>query len=129
MLSLLSDSTLTSVYDHWKNHSFDYMDLCWQSDISAFNIWSRFIIAFLPRSKHLLVSWLQSLSAVILEPNKIKSITASSSTLDCDRESIHCVKTFKRKNQIFILYFPYKIALLVIGYTDSIVIKDIPTNK
>ena len=66
---------------------------------------------------------------MILEPNKIKSITASSSTLDCDRESIHCVKTFKRKNQIFILYFPYKIALLVIGYTDSIVIKDIPTNK
>ena len=54
---------------------------------------------------------------------------ASTSTLDCDRESIHYVKTCKRKNQIFILYFPYKIALLVIGYTDSIVIKDIPTNK
>ena len=28
--------TLTSVHDHWKNHSFDYMDLCWPSDISAF---------------------------------------------------------------------------------------------
>ena len=26
----------TSVYDYWKNHSFDYMDLCWQSDVSAF---------------------------------------------------------------------------------------------
>ena len=34
---------------------------------------SRFVIAFLPRSKHLLILWLQSLSAVILEPRKIKS--------------------------------------------------------
>ena len=36
-----------------------------------------FIIAFLQRSKHLLTSWLQSLSAVILEPKKIKSVTVS----------------------------------------------------
>ena len=36
-----------------------------------FNMLSRFIIAFLPRSKHLLISWLQSPSAVILEPKKI----------------------------------------------------------
>ena len=28
--------TLTSVHDYWKNHSFDYTDLCWQSDVSAF---------------------------------------------------------------------------------------------
>ena len=35
-LSLLSDPTLTSVHDYWKNHSFDYTDLCWQSDVSAF---------------------------------------------------------------------------------------------
>ena len=40
-----------------------------------FNTLSRFVIAFLPRSKHLLISWLQSPSAVILEPPKIKSIT------------------------------------------------------
>ena len=38
---------------------------------------SRLIIAFLPRSKHLLISWLQSPPAVILEPKKIKSLTAS----------------------------------------------------
>ena len=38
---------------------------------------SRSVIAFLPRSKHLLISWLQSLSAVILEPPKIKSDTVS----------------------------------------------------
>ena len=42
-----------------------------------FNTLSRFTIAFLPRSKYLLISWLQSPSAVILEPKKIKSITAS----------------------------------------------------
>ena len=42
-----------------------------------FNILSRFVIAFLPRIKCLLISWLQSLSAVILEPKKIKSVTAS----------------------------------------------------
>ena len=40
-----------------------------------FNMLSRLIIAFLPRSKCLLISWLQSPSAVILEPKKIKSVT------------------------------------------------------
>ena len=42
-----------------------------------FNMLSRFVIAFLPRSKRLLISWLQSPSAVILEPKKIKSATIS----------------------------------------------------
>ena len=42
-----------------------------------FNMLSRFIITFLPRNKRLLISWLQSPSTVILEPKKIKSITAS----------------------------------------------------
>ena len=42
-----------------------------------FNMLSRLVIAFLPRSKHLLISWLQSSSAVILEPKKIKSVTVS----------------------------------------------------
>ena len=42
-----------------------------------FNMLSRLVIAFLPRSKHLLISWLQSASAVILEPQKIKSDTVS----------------------------------------------------
>ena len=42
-----------------------------------FNIFSRLVIAFLPRSKHLLILWLQSASAVILEPKKRKSVTVS----------------------------------------------------
>ena len=42
-----------------------------------FNMLSSLFIAFLPRNKHLLISWLQSPSAVILEPPKIKSVTVS----------------------------------------------------
>ena len=60
-----------------ENHSFDYMDLCQQSDPLVFSMLSRLVIAFLPRSKHLLISWLQSPSAVILEPKKMKSVTVS----------------------------------------------------
>ena len=42
-----------------------------------FNMLSRLVIAFLPRSNHLLISRLQSLSTVIVEPKKIKSVTVS----------------------------------------------------
>ena len=42
-----------------------------------FNMLSRLVIGFLPRSKRLLVSWLQSPHTVILEPKKIKSVTVS----------------------------------------------------
>ena len=76
-LSFLYSLTLTSIHDYWKNHSFDKMELCWQSNISAFNMLYRSVISFLSRSKHLLISWLQSPSAVILEPLKIKSLTVS----------------------------------------------------
>ena len=66
--AFLYGPTLTSVHDYWKNHSFDYMDLCWQVMSLLLNMLSMFVIAFVPRSKCLLVSWLQSPSAVILEP-------------------------------------------------------------
>ena len=42
-----------------------------------FSMLSKLVIAFLPRSKHLLISWLQAPFAVILEPKKIKSLTVS----------------------------------------------------
>ena len=42
-----------------------------------FNMLSRLVITFLPRSKHLLISWLQSPSTVILKPKKIKFVTVS----------------------------------------------------
>ena len=44
-----------------------------------YNMLSRLVIAFLPRSKHHFISWLQSPSAMILEPKKIKSVTVSPS--------------------------------------------------
>ena len=77
VLTFLYSPTLTSIHDYWKNHSFDYRDISWQSNVSVFNMLSRLVIAFLPRSKHLLISWLQSPYAVILQPKKIKSLTAS----------------------------------------------------
>ena len=75
-LSFLYSPTLTSIHDHQKKHSLDH-----RSKVISllFNMLSRLIISFLPRSKHLLISWLQSPSALILEPPKIKSVTVSPS--------------------------------------------------
>ena len=53
------------------------MDLVGKVMSLLLNMLSRLVIAFLPKSKRLLISWLQSLSAVILEPKKIKSPTVS----------------------------------------------------
>ena len=53
-----------------------------------FNMLSRLFITFLPRSKHLFISWLQSPSAVILEPPKIKSVTVSTVSLSICHEVI-----------------------------------------
>ena len=53
-----------------------------------FNMLSRVVITFLPRSKHLLISWLQSPSAVILEPKEIKSDTVSSVSPSISHEAM-----------------------------------------
>ena len=76
-LSLLYGPTLTSAHDYWKNHNFNYMYLCQQRMSLLFNMLSRFVIALFPRSKCLLISWLQSLSALILELKKMNSDTVS----------------------------------------------------
>ena len=73
MFCLFYGPALTTVYDPWEDHSLDYTDLCQQGDVSAFQP----RLAFLPRSKRLLITWLQSPSAVILEPPKKKSVIAS----------------------------------------------------
>ena len=57
VLSLLHDPTLTTVHDYWKNHSFDYQTIVGKVMSLLFNMLSRVVIAFLPRSKHLLISW------------------------------------------------------------------------
>ena len=74
VLSLLNGPTLISVLDYEKTHSFDYMNFCQQNDVSdLFNTLYSLVIAFLPKSKCLLI---QSLSSVILELKKIRSVTS-----------------------------------------------------
>ena len=68
---------LTIIHDYWKNYSFDYSDFVDKVMSLLFNTLSRFVIAFLPRSKRLLISWLQSTSAMILESKKVKSVLVS----------------------------------------------------
>ena len=68
---------ISQLRDHWKDHSLNYAGICWQNNVSVFNTLSRFSIAFLMRSNCLLISWLQSHSAVILECKKRKSVTTS----------------------------------------------------
>ena len=68
-LSFLYSPILTSI-DYWKSCSFDSVDISKVMSL-LLNMLSRLVIAFLPRSKHLLISWLQSPSAVIFEPKKI----------------------------------------------------------
>ena len=77
LFGFLYSPTLTSIHDYWKNHSFDQMDLCWQSNVSAFQYTVKLGNNFSSKSKPLLISWLQSPSAVVLKPPKIKSATVS----------------------------------------------------
>ena len=68
---------LTFMDDYWKNHSFTRWTFVCKVMSLLFNMLSRLVITFLPRSKRLLILWLQSPSAVILKPPKIKSVTVS----------------------------------------------------
>ena len=72
VLSFLYSPTLTSIHDYWKNHSFPRWTFVGKIMSLLFNMLSSLVITFLPRSKRLLISWLQSPSAVILEPPKNK---------------------------------------------------------
>ena len=63
----------TSIHDYWKNHSLTRWTLVGKVMSLLINMLSRLVITFLPSSKRLLISWLQSPSAVILEPRKIVS--------------------------------------------------------
>ena len=76
-LSLLHSPTLTSVHDHRKTIALTRRTFVVKVMSLLLNMLSRLVITLLPRSKRLLISWLQSPSAVILEPRKIKSATVS----------------------------------------------------
>ena len=73
------------------------------------NTLSRFVITFLPRSKHLLISWLQSPSAMILEPQKIKSVTFSIAS-----PSI-CYEVVEPDAMILVSFYFFHLFLLVGG--------------
>ena len=73
-LSFLYIPTLTSMHDYWKTIALTRKTFVGKVTSLLFNMLSRLVIAFLPRSKLLLISWLQSPSAVILEPPKIKPL-------------------------------------------------------
>ena len=77
VLSFLYSPTLTSIHDYWKITASTRQTFVGKVMSLLFNMLSRLVITFLPRSKRLLISWLQSPSAVILEPPKIKFLTVS----------------------------------------------------
>ena len=77
VLNFLYGPTLTSIQDYWKTIALTRWTFVGKVMSLISNMLSRLVIAFLPRSKNLLISWLQSPSAVILEPPKIKSATVS----------------------------------------------------
>ena len=91
MFSFLYSPTLTFIHDYWKNQSFDKTDLylfIGKVISLLFNMLSRLVTAFLPRSKHLLISWLQSPSAVILEPLFLGALFLKSVTVSIVSPSI-----------------------------------------
>ena len=76
-LSFLHSPTLTSIRDYWKKTiALTRWTFVGKVMSLLFNMLSRLVITFLPRSKHLLISWLQSPSAVILEPPKSQNMYA-----------------------------------------------------
>ena len=77
VLSFLYSPTLPSIHDHWKTIALTRWTFVGKVMSLLFNMLSRLVITFLPRSKCVLISWLQSPLAVILEPRKIKSATVS----------------------------------------------------
>ena len=84
--SLLYGSTLTSVHDYRKNHSLIIQTFVGKVMSLLFNMLSRFVIAFLLRTKCLLISWLQSSTTMIFEPKKIKPVTVSTFSLSVRHE-------------------------------------------
>ena len=108
MLSFLYGSTLTSIHNYWKNHSFDLWTFVGKVMFLLFNMLSRLAITFLPRSKRLLISWLQSPSAVILEPRKIKSATVSTVCLiSANYRVLICFTYHIQSGSLFYVYFGF----------------------
>ena len=94
------------------------------------NMLSRLVITFFPRNKHLLISWLQSPYAVILEPPKIKSLTVSFVSPSICQEDIHRYTALLILDYLFLpnslfnfiatgFYSAFKYFLIVFGFSNS----------
>ena len=77
VLSFPYDLTLTSVHNYWKSIAWTRRIFVNKVMSLLFNKLPRLVTAFFPRSKHLLIPWLQSPSIVILETKKMKPLTVS----------------------------------------------------
>ena len=77
VLNFLYSPTLTTIHDYWKTIALTRWNFGGKVMSLLFNMLFRLVMTFLPRSKHLLISLLQSPSAAILEPPKIKLATVS----------------------------------------------------
>ena len=100
-----------SSQNHWEDHRLNYTDLCRQSNVSAFNTLSRFVIDFLPRSNCPMISWLQSLCAAILEPKKRKTVTTSTFPL------LFAMQYGARCHYLSFFFFSLKPALSLSSFT------------
>ena len=74
MLSFLYGPTLASEHDYWKTIALARWTFVGKVMSLLFNMLSMLVITFLPKGKHLLISWLLSPSAVIFEPKRINSL-------------------------------------------------------
>ena len=109
---LLGGPTLTAVHDHCKDHCLDHRTFVDRVMSPLFNTLSRFVITFLPRSKHL-ISFLQSPFKVILEPQKRKYDTTSAlSSPIC-----HEIMGLDAMILVFFLVFSFKLALSLSSFT------------
>ena len=88
VLSFLYSPTLTFIHNYLKTIALTIQTLVGKVMSLLFNMLSRLVITFLPRNKCLLISWLQSPSAMILEPKKIKSDTISTVSPSISHEAM-----------------------------------------
>ena len=135
MLSLLYGPALTSIHDYWKNQTFDDMNLCWQVMSLLFNSLSRFVIIFLPRSKHLWLFCLLSLDIFTITQTHLAqtpkslwtgwSLFLDCSFLNCPLESLLFFASFSKMS--YRSHLAHYSMLIVLKY--SVFIENLLYNK
>ena len=127
-LNLLYGPTLTSVHNMTTGKTIAFTIWTFFSNVLSllFNMLFRFVIAFLPRSKHLLMSWLQLPSTIILEPKRRKSVTTSTFPLSISHKvmepdaMILVIWMFSFKPDFSLSYFTFIKSLLTSSLLSAI---------